>query len=140
MQKLMRKWIFTLITCILLTVLAVLMFLDGFDIGGLYIGGRLIHLVAAIALLLYVIFALFPMMVRYKGILRIFVIGEIAILALTAVAHIFVGWFRIPLISSLEVCSVLGLALWLRGCMETVHAYFPPRRPTRKNASRFGSC
>ncbi len=123
MQKLMKNWIFTLVTCILLSILAVLMFLDGFDVGGLHIGSRLIHLVAAIALALYAVFALFPLTVRYKGTLRAFVIGEIAILALTAVAHICMEWFVIPLISSLEVCSVLGLALWLRGAVETVHAY-----------------
>ena len=93
MQKLMKNWIFTLITCILLTVLAVLMFLDGFDVGGLHIGARLIHLVAAIALVLYVIFALFPLSVRYKGTLRAFAIGEIVLLSLTAVAHICMEWF-----------------------------------------------
>ena len=123
MQKIMKNWVFTLITCILLAILSVLMFLDGFDVGGLHIGSRLIHLVAAIALALYVIFALFPLSWRYKGILRFFVIGEIVLLALTAVAHICMEWFVIPLISSLEVCSVLGLALWLRGAVEIVHAY-----------------
>ena len=123
MQKIMKNWIFTLITCILLSALAVLMFLDGFDVGGLHIGSRLIHLVAAIALALYTVFALFPLTVRYKGILRAFVLGEIVILALTAVAHICMEWFMVPLISSLEVCSVLGLVLWLRGAVETVHAY-----------------
>ncbi len=123
MQKLMKNWVFTLITCILLSILAVLMFLDGFEVGGLHIGSRLIHLVAAVALTLYVIFAIFPLTVRYKGTLRAFAIGEIVILALTAVAHLCMEWFMIPLISSLEVCSVLGLALWLRGAVETVHAY-----------------
>ena len=123
MQKIMKNWVFTLITCILLAVLAVLMFLDGFDVGGLHIGSRLIHLLAAIALALYVIFAILPLSWRYKGTLRIFVIGEIVLLALTAAAHICMEWFVIPLLSSLEVCSVLGLALWLRGAVETVHAY-----------------
>ncbi len=124
MQKLMKNWIFTLITCILLSILAVLMFLDGFDVGGLHIGDRIIHLMAAISLSLYVIFALFPLTVRYKGALRPFVIGEIVILAITAVAHVCMEWFVIPLISDLEVCSVLGLAIWLRGAVEIVHAYF----------------
>lgn len=124
MQKLTKNWIFTLIACILMTVLAVLMFLDGFDVGGLHIGSRLIHLVAAIALGLYAAFAIFPLTLRYKGILRAFVIGEIVLLALTAVAHMCMEWFAVPLISSLQVCSVLGLALWLRGAVETVHAYY----------------
>ena len=123
MQKIMKNWVFTLITCILLTVLAVLMFLDALDVGGLHIGSRLIHLLAAISLTLYLIFAIFPLSWRYKGTLRIFVIGEIVLLALTAVAHICMEWFVVPLISSLQVCSVLGLVLWLRGAVETVHAY-----------------
>ncbi len=123
MQKLMKNWIFTLITCILLTALAVLTFLDGFDVGELHIGDRIIHLMAAIALSLYVVFALFPLTVRYKGALRPFVIGEIVILAITAVAHVCMEWFTIPLISDLEVCAVLGLAIWLRGAVEIVHAY-----------------
>lgn len=123
MQKLMKSWIFTLITCALLAALAVLTFLDGFDVGGLHIGDRIIHLMAAISLSLYVIFALFPLTVRYKGALRPFVIGEIVILAITAVAHVCMEWFMIPLISDLEVCAVLGLAIWLRGAVETVHAY-----------------
>ena len=123
MQKIMKNWVFTLITCILLAILAILMFLDGFDVGGLHIGSRLIHLVAAIALALYTVFAIFPLSWRYKGTLRAFVIGEIILLFLTALAHVCMEWIMIPLISSLEVCSVLGLALWLRGAVETVHAY-----------------
>jgi hypothetical protein len=133
MQKIMKNWVFTLITCILLTILAALMFLDGFDVGGIHIGSRLIHLVAAIALALYVIFAIFPLSVRYKGTLRIFVLAEIALLALTAVAHLCMEWFMIPLISSLEVCSVLGLSLWLRGAVETVHAYLSAADEDPKN-------
>ena len=123
MQKLTKNWIFTMITCILLVILAVLMFLDGFDVGGLHIADRLIHLVAAIALVIYVVFALFPLTARYRGVLQGFVIGEVVILLLTALAHICMEWITIPLISNLEVCSVLGLALWLRGAVETVHAY-----------------
>lgn len=123
MQKLMKKWVFTLVVCILLAVLAVLMFLSGFKVGKLNIGGDILHIVAAVALILYVFFALFPQMWRYRGALQGFAIGEVVILLLTAVAHIFMGYVTIPLISSLEICSVLGLALWLRGVVETVHAY-----------------
>jgi glucan phosphoethanolaminetransferase (alkaline phosphatase superfamily) len=123
MQKLMKNWVFTMITCILLWMFAVLMFLDGFDVGGLHIGDRLTHLLAAIALAVYAVFALFPLVVRYRGILRGFVCGEVVILLVTAFAHLLVEWISIPLISSLEVCSVLGLALWLRGVVENVHAY-----------------
>ena len=123
MKKLIKNWIFTLIVCILLAVLAVLMLLDGLDVGGMRIGSRFIHLLTAIALLLYVAFALIPLSIRYKGTLRAFAIGEIVILLFTAVAQICTEWFRVPLFSSLAVCAVLGLVLWLRGAVETVHAY-----------------
>ncbi len=123
MQKLMKNWIFTLITCILLAILSVLMFLSGFEVGGMHIGRNIIHIVAAVALALYTVFALFPLVVRYRGALQGFVLGEVAILLLTAVAHVCMEFFAIPLLSDLQVCSVLGLALWLRGAVETVHAY-----------------
>ncbi len=124
MQKLMKNWIFTLIVCILLAVLAVLMFLSGFKVGDLHIGEDILHIVAAVALTIYVIFALFPLVARYRGALQGFAIGEVLILLLTAVAHVIMNFgIRIPLLSALDVCSVVGLALWLRGVVETVHAY-----------------
>jgi hypothetical protein len=123
----MKNWIFTLITCILLAILGVLMFLSGFEVGGMHIGRDIIHIVAAVALVLYTVFALFPLVVRYRGILQGFVMGEVVILLLTAVAHIFMEYFAIPILSDLAVCSVLGLALWLRGAVETVHAYLSMR-------------
>lgn len=123
MQKLMKNWIFTMITCILLLMFAVLMVLDGLDVGGLHIGDRLIHLLAAIALVIYVVFALFPLVMRYRGVLRGFVIGEVTILLVTALAQLFTEWVNVPLISSMQVCSVLGLAMWLRGVVQTVRAY-----------------
>ena len=132
-KKLIKNWIFTLVVCILLTVLAVLMVLDGLDVGGMRIGARFIHLLTAIALLLYVAFALIPLSVRYKGTLRAFALGEIGILVFTAVAQICTEWFRVPLFSSLAVCSVLGLTLWLRGTVETVHAYLSAADKKPKN-------
>ena len=124
MQKLMKNWVFTLIVCILLAILAVLMFLSGFKVGNLHIGEEILHIVAAVALTIYVIFALFPLVARYRGALQGFVVGEVIILLLTAVAHIIMNFgIKIPLLSSLDVCSVVGLALWLRGVVETVHAY-----------------
>ena len=123
MQKLMKSWIFTMIACALLLILATLMILDGFDVGGLRIADRMIHLVVALALVIYVGFTLFPLTVRYRGILRGFVLGEIAVLLLTAFAHICMEWITVPVISDMQVCAVLGLALWLRAVVETVHAY-----------------
>lgn len=123
MQKLMKNWIFTLVACVLTAILAVLMFLDGFDVGGLHIADRMLHLIAALALLVYAALALFPLLLRYHGVLRGFLLGEIAILLLTALAHACAEWFAVPLIGDMEVCAVLGLALWLRATVEILHAY-----------------
>ena len=123
MKKLMRNWIFTMIACILMAILAALMILDGFDVGGLHIADRMLHLVAAVALVIYVVFALFPLLIRCCGVLRAFVLGEIAILLLTALAHACAEWIAVPLIGDIEICTVLGLALWLRATVEIVRAY-----------------
>lgn len=125
MQKLMKNWIFTLITCILLAILSVLMFLDGAGVGDLFIGQRIIHVLTAVALAIYVILALCPMVPKYhtrSG--RSFLLAEIAILAVTVIAQIGVELFsNIPWLSDLAVCSVLGLALWLRSFVLIVRAY-----------------
>ena len=124
MQKMMKSWVFTLIVCILLAMFAVLMFLSGFKAGGLHIGQSILHLIVAVGLVIYAIFTLCPMVVRCRGILQIFVFGELVILLLTAAAHVLVNYgIKIPLLVGLEVFSVVGLALWLRGAVETVHAY-----------------
>lgn len=123
MQKLMKNWVFTMVACVLMLILAVLMFLDGFDVGGLRIADRLLHLVTALALLIYVVFTLFPLAVRYGGALRGFVLAEIVILLLAALAYACMEWMSVPFISSMQVCAVLGLALWLRGTVEILHAY-----------------
>ena len=124
MQKMMKNWIFTLIVCILLSVLSVLMFLDGFGVGDLYIGQQIIHILTAVTLLLYVIFAVIPLVARYrhKGV-RGFLIAEIAILLLTVFAQGFGSAVRIPFFSDMQACSVVGLALWLGCAMQLIRAY-----------------
>ena len=124
MQRIMKNWIFTMVTCILLAILAVLMFLDGAGIGDLYIGRQIIHVLTAVSLLIYIILALCPLVPKYhtrSG--RTFLIGEIVILTVTAVAQIGVEMFNVPVLSKLEVCSVLGLAVWLRSSVMIVRAY-----------------
>ena len=124
MQRIMKNWIFTLITCMLLAILAVLMLLDGLGVGDLYIGRRIIHVLTAVSLLIYVVLALCPLIPKYhtrSG--RTFLIGEIVVLAVTAVAQIGVEMFNMPVLSKLEVCSVLGLAVWLRSSVMIVRAY-----------------
>ena len=132
MQKLMKNWIFTLIVCILLTALAVLMFLSGFKVAGLKIGNNILKIVAAAALVIYTVLAIVPMALRYRGALQGFVIGECAILLVTALALVIINFgTSIPLLSNLDIFSVVGLALWLRGVTETVHAYLSNASATK---------
>ena len=134
MQKLMKNWVFTLIVCILLVALSVLMFLSGFKVAGLKIGNNVLKIVAAAALTVYTVLAIFPLAVRYRGALQGFVIGESAILLVTALALVIINFgTSIPLLSNLDIFSVVGLALWLRGVSETVHAYFSMASDKKEN-------
>lgn len=121
MEKLMKNWIFTLVICILLSILAVLMILGALNV--LSLAKDLLHLLAAVILVLYTVFAVIPMLPRYRGTARVFLIGEIAVLLLTAVAQASMQAFEIPVLSRLAIFSVFGLALWLRGAVATIHAY-----------------
>ena len=122
MQKLMKNWIFTMITCILLSVLAVIMFLGAFEIKGFTLAKDILHLLVAVMLGIYAVFTLFPLIARYRGVPQLFVFIEIVLLALTVVALVF-AQVNVPFFSSLQVCSVVGLAIWLRGSVEIVRAY-----------------
>lgn len=126
MQKLVKNWIFTLVVCILLTLFAVLLVIDNLGlIGERYIAYTVIHVLTAVALIIYIILALFPQVPRYKNNSgRLFLLAEIAILLLTAVVQIGVELFRdFPVLSDLQVWSVLALAVWLRVTVLTVRAY-----------------
>lgn len=139
MQKLMKNWVFTLIVCILLSVLALLTFLDGFGVG-IDFAQRVIHLLTAVVLALYTVFALFPLLVRYRGATRFFVFGEVVILLITVVGQACSDFLAFPIFSTLPVCSVLGLALWLRGAVETVHAYMLRGTDAEKKIPLWGLC
>lgn len=123
MEKLMKNWIFTLVICILLTILAVLMILGALDVKGVNYAKQVLHLIAAVILLLYTVFAIIPMLPRYKGTSRAFLIFEIALLLLTVVAQASMQAINIPVLSAMMVFSVFGLAMWLRGAVATIHAY-----------------
>ena len=125
MQKLMKNWIFTLVTAILLAILSVLMFLDGFGVGDLYIGQKIIHILTAVVLLLYVLFGVCPLMLRYRhnGV-RAFLGVEIAVLLLTVFGQLVNGsTIAIPWLSTMQACSVVGLALWLSSSTQLIRAY-----------------
>lgn len=126
MQRLVKNRIFTLIVCILLTMFAVLLVIDNLGlIGERYIAFHVIHVLTAVALIVYVVLALCPMVPRYKNNSgRIFLLVEIAVLLVTAVAQIGVELFRdLPILSDLQVWAVLGLAVWLRATVLTIRAY-----------------
>ena len=125
MEKLMKNWIFTLVICILLSILAVLMILGALDVKGVNYAKQVLHLIAAVILVLYTIFAIIPMLPRYRGVSRAFLVFEIALLLLTAVAQasMEIESMHIPVLSEMPVFSVFGLAMWLRGAVATVHAY-----------------
>lgn len=122
MQKLFKNWIFTLITCILLALLAVVMLLGAFELKGFSLAGDILHLLAAVILALYIVFVLFPLVARYRGTVQVFVGVEVLLLVLAVVALAF-AQLNVPFFSALQVCSVVGLAMWLRGAVEIVHAY-----------------
>ncbi|MBE6555275.1 MAG: hypothetical protein E7663_03440 [Ruminococcaceae bacterium] len=136
----MKNWIFTLITCILLALLAVIMLLGAFEVDGFTLARDLLHLLVAVILSLYIIFALIPMVVQYRGKVKMFVVAEIAILILTVIGQACVQFVNIPILSGLQACSVLGLAIWLRGVVETVHAYLLRGTESKKKIPLWGLC
>ncbi len=139
MQKLMKNWVFTMITCILLTLLAVIMLLGAFELKGFSLAKDILHLLIAVILGIYMVFALFPLVARYRGVIQIFVSIEIVLLMLTIVALAF-AQVNVPFFSSLQVCSVVGLAIWLRGAVEIVHAYVLQGTDNKKKTPLWALC
>lgn len=124
MQKILKNWIFTMVTAILLAVLTVLVFLDAFGVGDLFFVQEFIHILTAVALLIYVIFAVIPMLPRYRhGGVRVFLCVEIAVLVFTVFAQAASSALRIPFFSTMQACSVFGLALWLGCSTQMIRAY-----------------
>ncbi len=124
MQKLIKNRVFTLIICILLAILSLLMFLDGFGVGEGHYGQKTIHLITAVVLLLYTIFMLIPMLPRYHGVARAFLSGEIVILLLVTAIEACGDFVDLPVVSTIQVCSAMGLAVWLRGAVLTIRAFY----------------
>lgn len=140
MEKLMKNWIFTMVVCILVTLLAVVMLLGALEVKNFTFARDILHLLAAVVLLMYVIFALFPLVARYRGTLQVFEIGEVALLLLTVVGQTCQQWFDVPVLSRLAVCSVFGLAFWARGVVEIVHAYLTHGTESKKKIPLWGLC
>lgn len=140
MQKLFKNWIFTLITCILLSMLAVVMFLGALDLKGFTLANDILHLLVAVALVLYLIFAVFPLFVRYRGASLAFLAGEVALLVLVIVGQTCTQFVDVPLFADMPVCSVLGITLWLRGVVEMIHAFLVRRLEGVKQLPLWGFC
>ncbi|MBQ2773484.1 MAG: hypothetical protein IJF45_03960 [Clostridia bacterium] len=139
MQKLMKNWVFTMITCILLSVLMVIMLLGAFEVKGFTLAQDILHLLVAVVLGIYIIFTLFPMIVHYRGVPQLFVGVEIVLLIIAIVALVF-AQVNVPFFSSLQVCSVVGLAIWLRGAVEIIHAYTLQATQNKKKTPLWALC
>ena len=126
MQKLIKNRVFTLVICILLAILSLLMFLDGFGVGEGHYGQKTIHLITAVVLLLYAVFLLVPMVARYRGVARVFLIGEIVVLLLVAALEACGDFADLPVVSVMQVCAAMGLAVWMRGAVLTVRIFYLP--------------
>ena len=123
MQKMLKNKIVTLALAVLLAALAVLLLLDGFGVGHLYVGRQILHPLAGALLAVYVLLAVIPQFTRTHKTVRIFVIVEVVILALAALAHLFSELLALVLLSDLSVCALVGLALFLRGLVLALGAY-----------------
>lgn len=123
MQKILKNWAFTLSICLLLVLVSVLMFLDGFEILTLHIGSRLLNLLFGVSLAAYALAVVFPGVVRYRGVLQGFVIGELLVLLAMAVVQFFTTWAFIPFLSEWKLGAIVGLAAWMRGVTQIIHAY-----------------
>ncbi len=139
MQKLMKNWIFTMIACILLTLLTVIMLLGALEMKGFSLANDILHLLMAVILAIYMVFTIFPLIARYRGVIQIFVSIEAVLLMLTMVALAF-AQVNVPFFSSLQVCSAVGLAIWLRGAVEIVHAYLLQGTDNKKKTPLWTLC
>lgn len=123
MQKLMKNWIFTLTTAIVLALLALLMILDGAGVADRFFTQSIIHEITAVFIIFYIVLVLGPMIPRYQRLVRYFALAEIALLALV-VLGVFVNMIGdIRWIEKWVLCSVVGFAIWLRSAVEMINAY-----------------
>lgn len=123
MQKILKNKVVTLILAVLLFALAVLLLLDSLGVGHLYVGRRILHPLVGALLVVYILLALIPQIMRARRTVRALVIAEVVILALAAFAHLFSELLALVLLSDLSVCALIGLALALRGIVLVLDAY-----------------
>ncbi len=111
-------------------VLSVLLVLTGLIIAPIWSGtnvffknwgSKLIDLLLALALIYYIVIFLFKRAKTTTGVVQGLTIAELVILSLVALGCIL-SQFKVINIS--EPCQVLGLAMWLRGCVEVIASHF----------------
>lgn len=84
-------------------------------------GSKLLNILIAVAIFYYIIVYLFKKINSSKGAILILTIVEIVLLSLVALGSVL-SQFKIINVSG--PCQILGLALWLRGVIELVRAYY----------------
>lgn len=133
MQKIMKNWIFTMVTCILLLALALLLVLDMVGLfGEKNYATTFVSLLAAAVLIVYIVIGLAPMIGYYRGKALVFLIAEMAVMAVLALALLGVEYLDI--FKDMQVGTVLGIAVWFRCSVLIVRAYLQQTVPQVEEA------
>ena len=128
MQKIMKNWIFTMVTCILLLALALLLVLDMVGLfGEKNYATTFVSLLAAAVLIVYIVIGLAPMIGYYRGRALVFLIAEMVVMAVLALALLGVEYLDI--FKDMQVGTVLGIAVWFRCSVLIVRAYLQQTVP-----------
>ena len=109
MKKLLKNKQFDLIAAVLLITLGAVMLILPKDFGL-----QMLELLTALALTLYIVFDLIDRVRGSRGTVRILTIVELAVVMVLALGMLL-QQFRVLRIT--EVCSIVGLLLWMRGCI-----------------------
>ena len=140
MQKIVKYRIFSLVMGIVLTLLAVLMLLDGAGVGDRFFTQGIIHEITAVFVACYVLLVLCPMVPRYNKTVRYFALGEIAVLALTVAGIFFNTVGEIRWIEKMVLFSVVGLVIWLRSAVELINAFTEQAGEQKKQVPLWRPC
>jgi len=113
MNKLYKNFVFDIVMGVLALALGIVM-LPPFDIGQ-----KVVHVLAAIALTAYLVIYLLDRVRYCRGALFILALIECAAIIITILA-LFLEQFSVI---KTDVCTTLGLVLWIRGVLELVGMY-----------------
>lgn len=113
MQKLMKKWVFTLVISVILLAFGIIMLTP--------LGVQAMNIMIAAALAVYMVLVLADNVIHYGGVLRIFAVLELLIVAVLIVGLIVEEYRIIPVNG---ISGRLGLIMWLRAFVEVLHGYY----------------